>query len=74
VLDDSDTRDDAAGPGFDGRPLSAVIQEVERQYICAVLNAANGNKSQAARLAGLTYQTFIRKLNALNLRVTYHAE
>lgn len=59
---------------IDGRPLSEVIQTVERHYICTVLNAAGGNKSRAAKMAGLTYQTFIRKLNALNLRVTYHAE
>lgn len=46
---------------------------VERRYICDVLNAAGGNKAEAARMAGLTYQTFTRKLAALDLRVTYHA-
>lgn len=58
---------------FDGKTLGQVIQDVERQYICAVLNATDGNKMQAAKMAGLTYQTFIRKLNALNLKMIYHA-
>lgn len=58
---------------FDGRPLSEVLMEAERRYICAVLNAADGNKAKAARMAGLTYQTFNRKLATLDLRVTYHA-
>lgn len=74
MLDDASAQKALTDMGFDGRPLSAVIQEVERKYICAVLNAAHGNKAEAARLAGMTYQTFIRKLNGLNLRVIYHAE
>ncbi len=59
---------------FAGKPLSEVIQEVEKQYICQALNAAAGNKAEAARMAGLTYQTFIRKLASLNLKVIYCAE
>lgn len=59
---------------FDDRPLSEVIKSVEREYICTVLNKTDGNKAEAARIAGLTYQTFLRKLAALNLKVTYHAE
>ncbi|MEM8849284.1 MAG: helix-turn-helix domain-containing protein [Pseudomonadota bacterium] len=62
-----------AATDFDGQPLSAVLMAVERRYICHVLNQANGNKAKAARLAGLNYQTFTRKLAALDLRVTYHA-
>lgn len=73
MLDDTMVQNAPQEAEFDGRPLSEVIQTVERQYICAVLNAAEGNKAQAAKMAGLTYQTFIRKLNGLNLRVTYHA-
>lgn len=74
MLDDGPAREAPGVFEFDGRPLSDVIQTVERQYICAVLNAAGGNKARAARMAGLTYQTFTRKLAGLNLRVTYHAE
>ena len=58
---------------FQGLPLNQVVQSIERDYIVAVLNAANGNKSEAAKLSGLTYQTFIRKMRSLNLKVTYRA-
>lgn len=60
--------------GFEGRSLTQVICDIERHYIVWALNTANGNKAQAARISGLTYQTFIRKLNGLNLRVSYHAD
>jgi len=59
---------------FEGKTLSHVMQEVERRYFCHVLNKAGGNKAEAAREAGLTYQTFTRKLSLLGLKVTYHAE
>lgn len=58
---------------FDGKPLSQVLLEVERRYFCWALNKANGNKAEAARIAGMAYQTFIRKLNLLDLRVAYYA-
>ena len=58
---------------YDGKPLSQVLQEVERSYFCYALNKANGNKAEAARIAGMAYQTFIRKLNLLDLRVAYYA-
>jgi DNA-binding NtrC family response regulator len=59
---------------FEGRPLSQVLLDVERRYFCWALNKAEGNKAEAARIAGMAYQTFTRKLNLLGLRVTYHAE
>ncbi|WP_170561435.1 helix-turn-helix domain-containing protein [Ruegeria atlantica] len=59
---------------FEGKPLSHVVRDIERQYFCWALNKANGNKAEAARLAGITYQTFTRKLTSLDLKVTYHAE
>jgi DNA-binding NtrC family response regulator len=59
---------------FEGKPLSQVLQEVERSYFCWALNKANGNKAKAARVAGISYQTFTRKLGLLELRITYHAE
>lgn len=59
---------------FEGKSLSHVMQEVERRYFCYALNKANGNKAEAARVAGMSYQTFTRKLGLLDLRVTYHAE
>lgn len=59
---------------FEGKPLSQVLREVERSYFCWALNKANGNRAEAARIAGIAYQTFIRKLGLLELRITYHAE
>ncbi|OIQ34069.1 MAG: hypothetical protein BM559_07650 [Roseobacter sp. MedPE-SWchi] len=59
---------------FEGKPLSQVLQEVERSYFCWALNKANGNRAEAARIARIAYQTFIRKLGLLELRITYHAE
>lgn len=67
---------DATGTSgeFEGKKLSHVLLDVERKYFCWALNKANGNKAEAARLAGVTYQTFTRKLTSLDLKVTYHAE
>jgi len=59
---------------FQGKTLPQVLMEVERQYFVWALNRADGNKAEAARLSGVTYQTFTRKLAGLKLRVTYHAE
>lgn len=59
---------------FEGKTLSQVLQEVERSYFCYALNKANGNKAKAARAAGISYQTFTRKLGLLDLKLTYHAE
>lgn len=56
---------------FKGQPLSHVLRDVERRYFCWALNEADGNKTAAAKLAGLTYPTFIRKLAELDLKVSY---
>jgi len=68
-MDDPSTADE-----FEGKTFGHVMQDLERRYFCYALNKANGNKAEAARLAGMTYQTFARKLSLLDLRVTYHAE
>lgn len=59
---------------FEGKPLSQVLLDVERRYYAWALNKSEGNKSQAARIAGVTYQTFTRKMDSMGLKVTYHAE
>ena len=74
LLDDQGTNGSDIALSISNRPLSDVLLSVEKRYICAVLNAAGGNKAEAARRAGLTYQTFVRKLQSHNLRVTYHAD
>ena len=72
LAQDQDTNDATIALSIADRPLSDVIQHVEKSYLCAVLNAAGGNKAKAARMAGLTYRTFARKVASLNLRVIYH--
>jgi two-component system response regulator HydG len=49
---------------IDGINPSAVlpIDEVERRYICQVLEALGGNKASAARLLGMDRRTLYRKL------------
>lgn len=76
----TETKDDANGGAkvpndndFAGRVLNDVLLEVERNYFAWALNRADGNKAEAARIAGLTYKTFTRRLNVLDLKVTYHA-
>lgn len=61
------------GEAVHGRvPLNSAIRLMEQEYICAALNASDGNKAEAARISGLTYQTFVRKLANLELKVSYH--
>jgi two-component system response regulator HydG len=46
----------------DGPADFAPLDEVERRYILRVLEAAGGNKTQAARILGLDRKTLYRKL------------
>lgn len=65
--------DDGCTVEFEGQTVGHVILEVERKFYCWALNKADGNKAEAARIAGVTYQTFTRKLASFELKVTYHA-
>ena len=58
----------------DGVPLNVAIRQLETEYICAALNKTNGNKAEAARLAGMTYPTFVRKLSGIKFRVTFDVD
>lgn len=49
-------------------PLSCVLQEVERLYLAHVMTVANGNKCKAADLAGLSRNTFHRKIACYSQR------
>lgn len=51
---------------------SIAVQSLEKQFISYALTRAGGNKAEAARLAGMSYDTFLRRLARYNLRVTYH--
>jgi DNA-binding NtrC family response regulator len=48
----------------DGGDLSTFlhVEEIERRYICRVLEAVGGNKASAARVLGLDRRTLYRKL------------
>ena len=47
---------------------SAAMKAAEAEYLISVLEACACNKTKAAEVAGLTYDTFCRKVKALNLR------
>jgi DNA-binding NtrC family response regulator len=52
----------AADQGDGGYPLNWRLEEVEKQHILRVLEAADGNKSEAARRLGVSRKTLERKL------------
>lgn len=54
------------------RPLSDVLQEIERTYLSHAMTEASGNKAQAARLSGITEETFRRKLSRYTVRAVYN--
>ncbi|WP_083101362.1 helix-turn-helix domain-containing protein [Pseudophaeobacter leonis] len=49
-------------------------REVERRSFGCALNKAKGNTVEAARIVGMAFQTFIRKLSLPGQPVTHHAE
>lgn len=46
------------------------MKDVEAAYIIQLLETFNMNKTQAARAAGLSYHTFVRKVASLDLEFT----
>lgn len=54
-----------------GKPLSAVIQEVEKAYFSHVMTETGGNKAAAARLSGLADDTFRKKIKRYNPTVVF---
>lgn len=53
------------------RPLSAVQAEIERIYLSHAMTRANGNKTEAARLAGLSVDTMRRKLDNYTVKQVF---
>jgi two-component system response regulator HydG len=51
-----------AVPVFDGKENSLSLEAVEKAAVLRMLEAANGNKSQAARRLGITRKTLHKKL------------
>lgn len=54
------------------RPLSAVLKEIETKYFSHVMTAANGNKAEAARLAGMNDATFRKRIAGYTVRTVFH--
>ncbi len=54
----------AAGAEGGGLPLDWTLAEVEKHHILRVLDAADGNKSEAARRLGVSRKTLERKVKA----------
>ena len=52
-------------------PLSSVIKEVERRYLERALTLASGNKIKAAAIAGVSHDTFRKKLARYTIQAVY---
>jgi DNA-binding NtrC family response regulator len=52
------------------RPLREVVAEAERRAIVSALEAAKGNKAEAARLLGVSYKTLFNKLHEHGVQET----
>lgn len=57
-------RQNIRGPAFSGNemPELLTLEEVERRHVLRVLEACNGNRTDAAKLLGLDRKTLYRKL------------
>lgn len=58
------TSGDSAAPAGTGFPLEWSLDQVERQHMLRVLEAAGGNKSETARRLGISRKTLERKLSS----------
>ncbi|MCB9594791.1 MAG: sigma-54-dependent Fis family transcriptional regulator [Sandaracinaceae bacterium] len=71
VLGTARTRPDASSPFFraelrdDGEPPT--LKELERAYVAQILELAEGNKTRAAKLLGITFPTIAKKINDYDL-------
>lgn len=49
------------------RPLEKVREQAEREHILSVLQLADGNRGQAARILGISRKTLWKKLKHLGV-------
>lgn len=54
------------------RTWSDIIKEVEAGYFSHILTKTGGNKTQAAKCAGMTIETFRRKIRSYNIHTVFH--
>ncbi len=48
--------------------LQKILEDTERETIRAVLNIANGNRSQAIKMLGISRRSFYMKLEKYNIK------
>ncbi len=59
---------ESAGPGEAAIAPGTTVREMERQLICSTLEKTGGNRTQAARLLGISLRTLRNKLNEAGAR------
>jgi DNA-binding NtrC family response regulator len=59
-----------AAPGPAAEDVPPTLAQVEREYLCALLERAGGNKSQVARWMGVSYPTVAKKIQDLGVELT----
>jgi len=52
-------------------PLSTVMQEVERLYLSHAMTLAQGNKTKAAEISGMSRDTFNKKVERYTVQAVY---
>ena len=65
-----DERENHVMVNFDA-PLSKVLQEVERLYLASAMTKTGGNRTKAARIAGVSRETFNKKLGHYKVKAKY---
>lgn len=53
------------------QPLSKVLEDIERRYLEAALTQTRGNQARAAGIAGVTAETFRKKIARYRVRAVY---
>lgn len=53
------------------KPMSELLQELERNYISYVLTQSGGNKTKAATLAGMAKDAFHRRCNLYSIQAVF---
>lgn len=64
------TDDRVASVSLAGRTFAEVVRDIEAQYLAACMEAGGFNKREAAKRAGLNYETFRRRFAAVRPLVT----
>lgn len=54
------------------RTWSDIIKEVEARYFSHVLTKTGGNKAEAAKCAGMSVETFRRRVRTYSVQTVFH--